>query len=94
MEQLRREGDAVLAEAEVRREILDSGGPEISVPPRYVDIYEQLRQGKLSSDAARDTAAEMYGDEIMSLSRVPYREWYEGMYRKLWDEESGDHGSE
>lgn len=94
MEQLRREGDAVLAEAEVRREILDDSGPEISVPRKYVDIYEKFRQEDLSPESARDAAAEMYGDEIMSSSRAPYREWYEKMYRKLWDEEVDNNGTE
>ncbi|MGW5387746.1 hypothetical protein [Nocardia sp. NPDC003963] len=94
MEQLRREGDAVLAEAEVRREILDDVGPEISVPRKYVDIYEKFRRGDLSPDSARDAAAELYGDEIMSSSKVPYRESYERMYRQLWDEEFGNNSTE
>ena len=82
--QLRNEGAATLANATVRHEIVQSGGPDISVSGAgkadYIRIAGEHLDGKLSRDQAIGQIAAVFGSERPSVSTGTYVDYYGGFY--------------
>lgn len=70
--QLRNEGAATLANAVVRQEIIDSGGPDINVSgagkAHYVRIASEHLAGQLSRQEAIDQIGAVFGNERPSVA--------------------------
>ena len=82
--QLRNEGAATLANATVRHEIVQSGGPDISVSGAgkadYMRIAGEHLDGNLSRDQAIGQIAAVFGSERPSVSTGNYVDYYGGFY--------------
>lgn len=82
--QLRNEGAATLANATVRHEIVQSGGPDINVSGAgkadYIRIAGEHLAGNLSRNQAIGQIAAVFGTEKPSVSTGSYVDYYGGHY--------------
>ncbi|WP_460697318.1 hypothetical protein [Nocardia thraciensis] len=86
---LRGEGEAVLVNAQARREILDNDGPDIGISGRYseeyIEIYDRYARGELSRSQARTEVSSFYGSERRSTDGEYYRDFLVQYWRDHWD---------
>ncbi len=86
---LRGEGEAVLVNAQVRREILDNGGPDSGISGRYsreyIEIYDRYARGELSRAQARSEIATLYGSERRSTDGKHYGDYLMEAWNDHWD---------
>ncbi|WP_416561994.1 hypothetical protein [Nocardia testacea] len=86
---LRGEGEAVLVNAQARREILDNDGPDISISgqysEKYIEIYDRYARGELSRAEARSEIATRYADERRSVDGKRYRDYLTQYWNDHWD---------
>ncbi|MET8795240.1 hypothetical protein ABZV91_02060 [Nocardia sp. NPDC004568] len=96
---LRDEGEAVLVNAQVRREVLgDDDGPDIGISGRYskeyIEIYDRHARdelsrshadNELSRSHARDEIATLYGSERRSTDGKYYRDYLMQYWNDHWD---------
>lgn len=92
---LKDEGEATMTNAEVRKEILDNGGPDIGIAGSQAEDYAKIAE-KYPDPADRDKARQEIGD-LFADGEQPsgdenagksYRDYYGETYKEHYDEQN------
>ncbi|MFE9575270.1 hypothetical protein ACFYO1_02705 [Nocardia sp. NPDC006044] len=87
--QIRSEGEAELTALDVRKEILNNGGPDIYPDYNYGDVYERYEHGYISRHVARGEIAKYLGARTVNTTGETYTQYYGKFYYQLWDQLEG-----
>jgi type VI secretion system secreted protein VgrG len=84
------EGRAQFNAAQVRREVLASGGPDIGIPgtqdAAFQRAFDDFTAGNLTHDQTIQRMADLMGNETASGSGgMKYRDFYRELLQRHWD---------